>query len=104
MIIVSFDQRNHGERLVNINKNRGFKDNFNFLPKLARGEGELDNESHAVDMYNIQLGTTQDVSFLIDTLPAVLFPNDEQTVVDWWISGISLGGHVAWLAVALEKR
>lgn len=44
-------------------------------------------------------GTAQDVSFLIDFLPAYLFPNDERTVSQWLVSGISLGGHASWITL-----
>lgn len=45
-------------------------------------------------------GTSRDVSFLIDFLPPSLFRDDERTVTDWYCSGISLGGHATWLALA----
>jgi hypothetical protein len=61
---------------------------------------QFDNVSHAVDMYSIQVGTARDVSFLIDFLPSVVFPKGERTVTDWFIAGISLGGHSTWLAMA----
>ena len=41
----------------------------------------------------------KDVSFLIDTLPAYLFPNDERTVGEWVLAGFSLGGHATWLTL-----
>ena len=42
-------------------------------------------------------GTANDVSFLIDYLPAYLFPLGERTVDRWGVAGISLGGHSAWI-------
>lgn len=42
LLVVTFDQRNHGERVVDKARNKGWKD---------RGEvAEVDNVSHAVDM------------------------------------------------------
>ena len=44
-------------------------------------------------------GTANDVSFLIDFLPAYLYPNDERTVVRWGVAGVSLGGHSTWITL-----
>lgn len=69
-----------------------------------------------IDMYSIQsafliryaetrlndsytAGTAKDVSFLIDFLPAYLFPSGERTISQWMIAGISLGGHSTWIAL-----
>jgi hypothetical protein len=41
----------------------------------------------------------KDLSFLIDILPACLFPNDERTIGEWVLAGFSLGGHATWLAL-----
>jgi len=48
-------------------------------------------------------GTAQDVSYLIDFLPSFLYPNDERTIVEWGVAGISLGGHSTWIALARGK-
>jgi hypothetical protein len=42
------------------------------------------------------VGTAQDVSFLADYLPSFLFPNHEVEIIDWAVTGISLGGHSVW--------
>lgn len=42
-------------------------------------------------------GASLDVSFLMDFLPSYLFPNEERTISQWLISGISLGGHATWI-------
>ncbi|KAK7051076.1 hypothetical protein VNI00_005188 [Paramarasmius palmivorus] len=47
----------------------------------------------------MQTGTARDVSFLIDFLPAYLFPNGEATIAEWGLAGISLGGHSTWIAL-----
>ena len=44
-------------------------------------------------------GAVKDLSFLIDILPAYLFPNDERTIGEWVLAGFSLGGHATWLAL-----
>ena len=52
LLVVTFDQRNHGERVVDMHKNKGWKDKFD---KDAVDESdELDNLSHASDMLAIQ--------------------------------------------------
>lgn len=51
-------------------------------------------------MYAIYTGSAQDVSYLIDVLPAVLFPSGERTVVQWLAAGSSLGGHAVWTLLA----
>ncbi|TFY83029.1 hypothetical protein EWM64_g985 [Hericium alpestre] len=90
-IVVTFDHRNHGERTVDPFCNEGW---------TKDPENEKHNERHAIDMYGLQTGTARDVSFVIDFLPAYLFPNDERTVAEWVVSGISLGGHSTWLVLA----
>lgn len=46
----------------------------------------------SLDMYAVQTGTARDVSFLIDFLPAYLFPNGEKHVEEFFVTGVSLGG------------
>ncbi|GAA5891818.1 hypothetical protein JCM6882_007372, partial [Rhodosporidiobolus microsporus] len=108
LLVVAFDQRNHGHRLVDAERNLGwFEGSKRRLRERAeRGvaEGERDNESHAVDMVAMQTGTARDVSSLIDFLPSALFPHDERRVTDWYVAGISLGGHATWLATAQDPR
>ncbi|KAI0636155.1 Alpha/Beta hydrolase protein [Trametes polyzona] len=92
LIVVTFDQRNHGTRLVDERANWHWDGT------------EKNNVRHAIDMYAIQTGTSRDVSFLIDFLPAYLFPHDERTVGQWLVSGISLGGHASWITLRNEPR
>ncbi|KAI0077269.1 hypothetical protein K474DRAFT_1707442 [Panus rudis PR-1116 ss-1] len=94
LLIVTFDHRNHGERLVNPVANHHWQ----------KEKPEQHNERHAIDMYSIQVGTTRDVSFLIDFLPAYLYPNDEREISKWLVAGISLGGHSTWLSLRHEPR
>jgi len=44
------------------------------------------------------------VSRLIDVIPAHFFPEDEGIVERWGVAGISLGGHSAFLAMAMDDR
>ncbi|KAJ6570293.1 Alpha/Beta hydrolase protein [Mycena vulgaris] len=88
LMVVAFDQRNHGTRLRDPVANLGFEQNAN----------------HAHDMYSIQAGTAKDVSFVMDFLPAYLFPLGERTIAEWGVAGVSLGGHSTWIAAAADPR
>lgn len=46
--------------------------------------------------HDIPAGAAHDVSFLIDFLPAYLFPSGERTIDMWAVAGVSLGGHSTW--------
>ncbi|KAF3932923.1 hypothetical protein ABW20_dc0100909 [Dactylellina cionopaga] len=89
LIVASFDQRNHGTRLVSHKANDVWRSG---------------NELHAIDMFGIYQGTSQDVSLLIDHIPSYVFPNGEKTVDGWLSAGVSLGGHAAWLNLINEPR
>ncbi|KAG9011099.1 hypothetical protein FRB94_009242 [Tulasnella sp. JGI-2019a] len=93
LIVVTFDHRNHGSRLVNDLANQGW----------AKGK-KTHNERHAIDMFAVYAGTSRDVSFLIDFLPAYLYPSGEREVVDWGVIGISLGGHSTWMILKEDPR
>lgn len=93
LLVVTTDQHNHGWRLVSTKANDAW-----------HTDPAKDNETHAIDMFAIQIGTARDVSFLIDFLPAYLFPNGENHVVSWGAIGYSLGGHVVWTLLREEPR
>jgi len=93
LIVISFDHRNHGTRLVDTKRNLGWGE-----------DPETKNDQHAVDMYTIQTGSAQDVSFLIDHLPSFLYPSGQRTIVEWGMGGVSLGGHATWIALSREPR
>ncbi|KAI0763937.1 Alpha/Beta hydrolase protein [Trametes elegans] len=93
LYIVTIDHRNHGKRLVDKQANQGWSD-----------DAEKNNPRHAIDMYAIQTGTAQDVSYLVDFLPAYLFPNGERTISQFVCIGKSLGGHATWLVLRNEPR
>ncbi|KXS17749.1 alpha/beta-hydrolase [Gonapodya prolifera JEL478] len=84
-LAVAFDQRNHGTRL---------------LDNVKNGDWRAGNDSHAIDMFSIQYGTTCDASFLIDTLPAFLGLD----IASWGIMGVSLGGHASFLSIVKDSR
>jgi len=92
LIVITFDHRNHGTRLLDTKANNGWSK-----------DSEKNNDKHAIDMYGIQTGTARDVSFLIDFLPAYLYPLEERTIT-WGVAGISLGGHSTWLSLCSDPR
>jgi pimeloyl-ACP methyl ester carboxylesterase len=88
LIAVSFDQRNHGSRLVD---------------KLANEAWRQKNPRHAQDMYSIYHGTAVDTSLLLSYLQSYLpshLPGPSQHIV----LGISLGGHAAWHCLLQDPR
>jgi dienelactone hydrolase len=130
LLVVAFDHRNHGTRLVGAfghvdcksaqarierTRNLGWREHSS---KSSKGAQDLTNPTHALDMYSIQskspsiksrsddrtVGSAHDISFLIDFLPAALFPTDQTRITTWACAGISLGGHSTWLAGAKDAR
>ncbi|RHZ51120.1 hypothetical protein CDV55_102919 [Aspergillus turcosus] len=89
LIAVSFDQRNHGTRLVD---------------PLANEAWRQGNPRHAQDMFSIFQGTARDVSLLMDYLPAFVFPQGERKIFKHLVLGVSLGGHAAWSCLLHEPR
>ncbi|KAF3089066.1 hypothetical protein TWF569_009072 [Orbilia oligospora] len=89
LIVASFDQRNHGTRLVSTKANEAWRSG---------------NELHAIDMFGIYQGTSHDVSLLIDHVPSYVFPDGDKTVDGWLCAGVSLGGHATWLSLVNEPR
>ena len=87
-LIISFDARNHGHRKTN---------------ELGQKSWKEENKLHAMDLYAMIVGTARDLSFLIDFLPAYLFPHDERAVTQWVATGKSLGGHSTWHVLASES-
>lgn len=88
-LLVSFDARNHGHRLTDAVGQKGWKQG---------------NKRHALDLYSMIRGTAQDVSHLVDMLPSYLFPQSDREVVQWCVTGKSLGGHAAWHVLANDPR
>lgn len=89
LICVSFDQRNHGTRLVDDVANISWRDG---------------NPRHAQDMFSVYHGTASDTSLLINYLPAYIFPRDEHNITSHMVLGVSLGGHAAWQCLLHDNR
>ncbi|KAL1866565.1 hypothetical protein Plec18167_009022 [Paecilomyces lecythidis] len=89
LIAVSFDQRNHGSRLVE---------------PLANEAWKQGNPRHAQDMFSIFQGTARDTSLLLDYLPSYIFPKSDRTITTNLVLGVSLGGHAAWSCILHEPR
>ncbi|EWC47393.1 hypothetical protein DRE_00361 [Drechslerella stenobrocha 248] len=89
LIVVSFDQRNHGGRLVSDRANKSWRSG---------------NDLHALDLFGVYHGTSIDVSLLIDHIPSYVFPSGEKTLDEWLCAGVSLGGHATWLTLVNEPR
>ncbi|KAJ5114614.1 hypothetical protein NUU61_000373 [Penicillium alfredii] len=89
LIAVSFDQRNHGTRLVD---------------PLANEAWRQGNPRHAQDMFSIFQGTARDTSLLMDYLASFIFPNGEHQISENLVLGVSLGGHAAWSCLLHEPR
>lgn len=49
-------------------------------------------------------GTAQDVSLLIDILPAYAFPRSDKQVTTNMVLGVSLGGHASWSCILHDSR
>ena len=90
LIAVSFDQRNHGSRLVD---------------KLHNEAWRQGNPRHAQDMFSCFHGTAADTSQLMNHLESYIFTSpDGPKITQNFVLGISLGGHAAWHCVLAEPR
>ncbi|KAJ3800670.1 Alpha/Beta hydrolase protein [Lentinula aff. detonsa] len=93
LVVVTFDHRNHGGRSIDDKANQGWDE-----------DESRSNVRHGIDMFAIQDGSARDVSFLIDYLPAYLYPESERKISGWGLAGVSLGGHSTWTALAKDPR
>ncbi|CAI7594259.1 unnamed protein product [Penicillium pancosmium] len=89
LIAVSFDQRNHGARLVD---------------PLANEAWRQGNPRHAQDMFSVFQGTARDTSLLMDYLESYVFPKNEHHISENLVLGVSLGGHAAWSCLLHDPR
>ena len=101
LIAVSFDQRNHGTRLVSALSNEAWRP---AKPSSTTSPPPQGNPNHAPDMYSIYTGTALDTSQLLDFLPAYIFPSGSTTLVENIVLGVSLGGHAAWHVLMRDSR
>lgn len=88
LIAISFDQRNHGSRLVD---------------KMANEAWRQGNERHAQDMFSCYQGTSQDCSLLLTHISSYL-PQSLPQPSSHVVLGISLGGHAAWHSLLHDPR
>lgn len=85
LICISFDQRNHGSRVIETDHN------------LSWTQG---NPQHAQHMFATYTGTAHDLSLLITQIePLIEFKINEHLV-----GGVSLGGHASWIALMKEPK
>lgn len=91
LIAVSFDQRNHGSRLVSPTANEAWRGG---------------NERHAPDMFSCYNGTAMDTFQLLDHVEAYIFSEaaDKKRITQNVVFGISLGGHAAWHVLMHDTR
>ncbi|KAF2791255.1 hypothetical protein K505DRAFT_327011 [Melanomma pulvis-pyrius CBS 109.77] len=90
LIAVSFDQRNHGTRLVD---------------KLHNEAWRQGNPRHAQDMFSCFHGTAHDVSQLLHHLESYIFTSPSSPNITQNLAlGVSLGGHAAWHCLLSEPR
>ncbi|KAL8949054.1 MAG: hypothetical protein Q9222_004810 [Ikaeria aurantiellina] len=76
LIVVTFDQRNHGSREVNPQANEAWRSD----------------------------GTATDVSILMTYLSSYVFPSSDRDIVSNIVLGVSLGGHAAWHCLFHDSR
>ncbi|KAF9728751.1 hypothetical protein PMIN06_006130 [Paraphaeosphaeria minitans] len=90
LIAVSFDQRNHGTRLVDPLHNEAWRQG---------------NPRHAQDMFGCIHGTAADTSQIMDHLASYIFTAPSSPhITQHLVLGISLGGHAAWHCILAEPR
>lgn len=90
LITVSFDQRNHGSRLVD---------------KLHNEAWRQGNPTHAQDMFSCFHGTATDTSHLISHIESYIFRSPSGPhISQHFVLGVSLGGHAAWHCILADPR
>jgi pimeloyl-ACP methyl ester carboxylesterase len=90
LVAVSFDQRNHGSRLVDSLHNEAWRQG---------------NPRHAQDMFGCFHGTAQDTSHLITHLESYIFHTPSHPkITEHFVLGVSLGGHAAWHLILSDPR
>ncbi|ADV23076.1 hypothetical protein CNBF2720 [Cryptococcus gattii WM276] len=92
LIVIIFDQRNHGDRIVDKISNLSFDQNPKHFDLVL------------IINYQFEEGGCHDVSLIMDFLGPYIFPNGEKTIESFIITGISLGGHVTWKLLHDDPR
>ena len=85
LIVFAIDQRNHGSRTINKDKNLDWKSG---------------NSTHHLDMWTMQIGTMMDCCLLMDLLPLFGYSN----IREWGVCGVSMGGHVSLMLTGYDNR
>ncbi|KAJ5611172.1 hypothetical protein N7510_007891 [Penicillium lagena] len=85
LIAVTMNMRNHGDREVDPQANRAWKDG---------------NENHAMDLISMISGAAQDFKLVVDYLPCYL---SQFTRFYNIMAGVSLGAHTAWRIASLAS-
>ncbi|KAG0127506.1 Alpha/Beta hydrolase protein [Tuber indicum] len=83
LICVAFDARNHGVRMTS---------------PLANGSWKEGNATHAEDLFSLYHGTVEDLRMVVEYLGLYL-----RRPLRHFAVGVSLGGHAAYLALALPR-
>ena len=85
LICISFDQRNHGSRMIDNTSN------------VSWTQG---NATHGPDMFNTYSGTASDLSHLMTHIQSYL----PHKIIENIACGLSLGGHATWQLLLGEPR
>ncbi|KAG0641755.1 Alpha/Beta hydrolase protein [Tuber brumale] len=83
LICAAFDSRNHGARVTS---------------PLANGSWKEGNATHAEDLFSLYHGTVEDLRMVVEYLGVYL-----RRPLRHFAVGVSLGGHAAYLALALPR-
>ncbi|BEJ13460.1 hypothetical protein CspHIS471_0306340 [Cutaneotrichosporon sp. HIS471] len=87
MLVVTLDQRNHGDRRRN-----------------PDGLSTYRHPMRPADMLTVVTGGVHDYQLVMDFLGSYLFPLDERVITRWMASGVSMGGHLAWRLLRDDPR
>lgn len=87
VIVVTVDQRNHGPRKTK-------KDTLSYNK----------NPWRLVAMTATLTGGMQDQQLIMDYLEDYAFPMGGRKIVEFMVTGVSLGGHVVWRLMQSEYR
>ncbi|BEI79790.1 hypothetical protein CcaverHIS002_0103190 [Cutaneotrichosporon cavernicola] len=87
VIVATLDQRNHGER------------------RRIRSKETFDsNPARLISAAANIMGGAMDHEYIMNLLPAYLFPRGERVVEEYMCAGFSMGGHVTWRMVREDPR
>ncbi|BEI90672.1 uncharacterized protein CcaverHIS019_0307420 [Cutaneotrichosporon cavernicola] len=87
VIVVTYDQRNHGTRKLK-------KDTLSYNKNPLR----------LVAMATTLTGAVEDHQLIMDMLEDYVFPLGERKIVEFMCTGVSLGGHAVWRLMKTDPR